>query len=389
MPSIRDEAADRLTHRRRTLRWSIFFAATTLVAYWCLAILHPFANVIGWAAVLAIVCYPVHQRLVRQTGQVALSALITSLITVLAFLVPVVMIGAIAVKEFVALGHWWQDVVRTGRQPFEPAVTGLAWLGGHVGLEQTAVAGWIQQDLAAWEQSAGQYTITIASGLLDAVMSSVLVVCAMFLLLCEGDRIVDTISDLLPFEPPRTERLLLRVRDVVQASVYGVVVIALVQGALCGPMFWLLGVPSAALWGMIAVFASVLPVVGAFAVWGPVALYLVAAGKWPQAALLTIWGTLVVSSIDNVLRPRLVAGRVGLSELAMFFALLGGFNVFGGLGVVLGPVAFAAAAAIVQTLRERESGAPAIATTTTVAGRSPEAGEDSDGAPAMRSQGVM
>jgi predicted PurR-regulated permease PerM len=154
-------------------------------------------------------------------------------------------------------------------------------------------------------------------------------------------------------------------------------------------MFWLLGVPSAALWGMIAVFASVLPVVGAFAVWGPVALYLVAAGKWPQAGLLTIWGILVVSGIDNVLRPRLVAGRVGLSELAMFFALLGGFNVFGGLGVVLGPVAFAAAAAIVQALRERESGAAAVATAATAAGRSADAGEDSDGAPAVRSQEVM
>jgi predicted PurR-regulated permease PerM len=315
--------------------------------------------VIGWAAVLAIVCYPVHQSLVRTTGRVALSALITSLITLLAFLVPVLMIGGIAIKEFGSLGRWWQDAVQAGRQPFEPAVTGLAWVGGRVGLEQTTVARWVQQDLEAWQHGAGQYTIALAASLLDAVMSSVLAICAMFLLLCEGDRIVETITDLLPFERRRTEGLLRRVKDVVQASVYGVVVIALVQGALCGPMFWLLGVPSAALWGMIAVFASVLPVVGAFAVWGPVALYLALIGKWPQAGLLVIWGTLVVSSIDNVLRPRLVAGRVGLSELAMFFALLGGFNVFGGLGVILGPVAFAVAAAIVQTLRDQEAGVAA------------------------------
>lgn len=117
-------------------------------------------------------------------------------------------------------------------------------------------------------------------------------------------------------------------------------------------MSWLLGIPSAALWGMVTMFASVLPVVGAFAVWGPGTVYLAINGGSPQAVVLAIWGTLVVSGIDNVLRPRLVAGRTGLSELAMFFALLGGLQVFGGLGLVLGPVAFAAALSIIDALRE-------------------------------------
>ena len=85
---------------------------------------------------------------------------------------------------------------------------------------------------------------------------------------------------------------------------------------------------------------------------GPGTVYLALTGAWSHAIVLAIWGTFVVSGIDNVLRPRLVAGRVGLSELAMFFALLGGLSVFGALGVVLGPVAFATAAAIVETLRE-------------------------------------
>jgi predicted PurR-regulated permease PerM len=135
-------------------------------------------------------------------------------------------------------------------------------------------------------------------------------------------------------------------------------VIAVLQGALCGAMFWVLGIPAAALWGAVTVFASVLPVVGAFAVWGPGVVYLALTGGVPRAILLAIWGTFVVSGIDNVLRPRLVAGRVGLSELAMFFALLGGLRVFGALGVVLGPVAFATAASIVETLRQRAAARP-------------------------------
>ncbi len=163
-----------------------------------------------------------------------------------------------------------------------------------------------------------------------------------------------TIPDLLPFERTRSEALLLRIRDVVYGSVYGVVTIAIIQGVLNGGMFWLLGVPAAALWGLVTVFASMVPLVGTAAVWVPGTLYLLAIGAWQKAIVLALWGAAVVSSVDNFLRPRLVAGRVGLSGLAMFVAMLGGLQAFGALGIVLGPVTFAAAAAIVDVLRETE-----------------------------------
>ena len=133
---------------------------------------------------------------------------------------------------------------------------------------------------------------------------------------------------------------------------YGVVVIAVVQGALCGAIFWILGIPSAALWGMVTVVTSVLPVVGAAGVWAPGAAYLAATGQWTRAIILAVFGTAVISTVDNFLRPRLVGGRVGLSELVMFFSLLGGLQVFGVLGIVLGPVLFAIAAAILEALSD-------------------------------------
>ena len=98
-------------------------------------------------------------------------------------------------------------------------------------------------------------------------------------------------------------------------------------------------------------------------VWRP--LLLAITGHWTQTIVLALWGTFVVSGIDNILRTRLVAGRAGLSELAMFFALLGGFTVFGGLAVVLGPVAFATLGASVDMLREAT---PAVASTVSAGG---------------------
>jgi len=158
---------------------------------------------------------------------------------------------------------------------------------------------------------------------------------------------------LLPFPRARSEALLLRIRDAIHGGVYGVVVIALIQGALCGGMFWALGVPSAALWGMVTVLTSVLPLVGAAAVWAPGTVYLAMTGEWIRAIVLLVWGTLVISGVDNFLRPRLIGDRVGLNELVMFFALLGGLQVFGVLGIVLGPVLFAIAASSVDVLTDR------------------------------------
>jgi predicted PurR-regulated permease PerM len=183
-------------------------------------------------------------------------------------------------------------------------------------------------------------------------VSVVFVIFAMFLLFRDGDRIVARIPDLLPFERARSEALLARVRDVIYGSVYGGVVIAVVQGALCGGIFWILGIPSAALWGMVTVVTSVLPVVGAAGVWAPGAVYLAATGHWTRAIILAVFGTAVISTVDNFLRPRLVGDRVGLSELVMFFSLLGGLQVFGVLGIVLGPVLFAIAGAILDVLSD-------------------------------------
>jgi predicted PurR-regulated permease PerM len=102
------------------------------------------------------------------------------------------------------------------------------------------------------------------------------------------------------------------------------------------------------------VFAGMVPIVGTAAVWVPGTLYLLITGAWQKAIVLAVWGAAVVSGVDNVLRPRLVAGRVGLSGVAMFIAMLGGIQAFGALGIVLGPVAFAAAAALVEVLRETQ-----------------------------------
>ena len=342
---------DRSTLAPRTLKWSIFLLTTGLIVYLCLLMLRPLFNVIAWSAVLAITCYPVHQRLVRTTGRVGLSASITSILVVIAVLVPLVFIAGTAVGQLLALGDWLQDAFRN-QNGAGPAAPLLAWLTRHFAFDAEAVGAWIREHASELARGAGQYTLSIAASVGGAIASFVFIIFGMFLFLRDGPRMLAKVPDLLPFEPTRSQALLVRVRDAVNGAVYGVVVIALIQGALCGGMFWLLGIPSAALWAMVTVLTSVLPLLGATAVWVPGTLYLVLIGEWQKAIVMGIWGAGVVSSVDNFLRPRLVAGQIGLSELAMFFALLGGIQVFGVLGIVLGPVIFAIAVAVIEVLSE-------------------------------------
>jgi predicted PurR-regulated permease PerM len=342
------------TFTQRALKWTVFLAATALVVYLCLLILRPFLNVIAWSSVLVITFHPMHQHIVRRTGRVSFSAFVCSVMVVVAFVIPLLFIMAVAIDQLLALGASLQQrfTDETGLKAAAPLRQAYEWLSYRLGFDGAALVAWVRQNASELTRVVARYTLSAAQNVAGAVVSFLFIIFAMFLLFRDGDQIVARIPDLLPFERAQTEALLVRVRDVIYGSVYGVVVIAVVQGALCGGMFWLLGIPSAALWGMVTVVTSVLPVVGAAGVWVPGAVYLAATWDWTRAIILAVFGTAVISTVDNFLRPRLVGGRVGLSELVMFFSLLGGLQVFGVLGIVLGPVLFAIAAAIVGVLSD-------------------------------------
>jgi predicted PurR-regulated permease PerM len=352
MPEISDGRADRLTDAPHVMQWFVFLAAAGVVAFLCLLTMRPFYRIGAWAAVLAITCHPLNQWLARRTGRPALSAFVTSALMVLAVLVPLAFVGGVAVNQLATLGssvrHAWLDPAGTSRR----VSAAFAPLTQRLGLDAEAIAAWVGAHVSEWIAGAGQYTLSAVAGAGGAVVSFALTAFATFLLLRHGERLVAAIPDLLPFERTRGEALLLKIRDAVSASVNGVVTIAAIQGVLCGAMFWLLGVPAAALWGLVTVFASMVPLVGTAGVWVPGAVYLLATGAWPKAIVLAVWGAAVVSGVDNILRPRLLAGRVRLSGVVMFVAMLGGLQAFGTVGIILGPVLFAAAAAILDALRE-------------------------------------
>lgn len=106
-------------------------------------------------------------------------------------------------------------------------------------------------------------------------------------------------------------------------------------------------------------FMSMIPIAGAFVVWGPAALFLLFTGHWLKALLLALWGGVVIGTADNILRPRFVGQKTRLHELVVLFAVLGGLRVFGMLGVVVGPVVVAITLALIDVWRQANAARPA------------------------------
>ena len=128
--------------------------------------------------------------------------------------------------------------------------------------------------------------------------------------------------------------------DTVHATLYGTFAVAVVQGTLGGLMFWWLGLSAPLLWGIVMALLAVVPVLGAFIVWIPAAIFLVLEGSGGKALLLTLWGAIVVGGIDNLLYPLLVGRRLRMHTILAFVSIVGGLIVFGTSGLILGPVIF-------------------------------------------------
>jgi predicted PurR-regulated permease PerM len=161
---------------------------------------------------------------------------------------------------------------------------------------------------------------------------------------------------LLPLSNREAGEFVERVRSMIHATIYGTVVVAAVQGALGGLMFWTLEIPGALLWGVAMGLLAIIPVLGAFVIWIPAAIGLAAQGSWGKAVVLTVWGTVVVGLIDNLLYPVLVGKEMRLHTVPVFIAIVGGLFVFGASGLVLGPVVLAVTLACIDVLRRRTAG---------------------------------
>ncbi len=354
--------------REDRTRWLALLVATAVAVYLCWLMVRPLIGVLAWAAVLVIIFYPVHQRIDARLRSPGLSALVSCLLVVCVVLVPLLLLTLALVRELSGVAQSAQQIVTVFLDPNQPLTGRLfGWLGRYVDLEQVRSLDYLKQRLAGMSGAIASSTLGLVGGVAGAVVDIFFIIFTMYYLFRDGGRIAHRLPDVLPLEREQGETIIARTKDVIGASVYGVLVIAVIQGTLGGLAFWALGVPSALVWGMVMILLSMIPMAGAFLVWVPAALYLLATGHWVKALLLVVWGVFVIGMIDNFLRPKLVGERTKLHELLIFFSVVGGLQVFGVLGLVLGPVVLAVALALLDVMRRADPSAPTLPSEPTLA----------------------
>jgi len=323
----------------RPLLWLVA-AATLLFAL----ILWPFFGAVCWAVFIAIVFWPVYRRfLLGARGRRNTASVATLLVILLIVILPLAMVvTSITQEASVLVAKMRSGEIQLGVY-FQRAVDALpGWMRAildRFGLEDiSAIQQRMLESLGQSGQAVTSRVFLIGQNTLDFAVSFFVMLYIVFFLFRDGDRLVKDIERASPLRTDHTRRLMKEFSTVVRATVKGNIVVALVQGALGGMAFLVLGVPGPMLWGAVMALFSLLPAVGAFMVWAPVAAYFFFTGEVVKAVGLTLWGAVVIGLVDNFLRPILVGRDTRLPDYLVLVATLGGLVVFGLNGFVIGPV---------------------------------------------------
>ncbi len=205
--------------------------------------------------------------------------------------------------------------------------------------ERNATVAQLTQDLEAQASGFLQGLVAQAPSFLGDVFVGVTVILfVVYYILTDGGRLVGYLKRAAPLPPGQVEHLLHEAHGGLKAVFVGQILTSAIQGALGGIGFLIVGLPGAVLWAAVMAVLSLLPVVGAFLVWVPAVIFLVLEGHTWQPVFLAAWGIIVVSQVDNFVRPRLIGDRADIHPIWVLLGILGGVAAFGFVGLFLGPL---------------------------------------------------
>ena len=338
-------------------------AAAALMGLLLLNILRPFLDSILWAGLLAFLLAPVDGFLTRKLGgRPALAALLLTIAGALFVLIPAVLTAVIFAGQATALIGRLQELADRYRithatDVFQvPAFDQLfTWIGKFVPVPPEQIQAWALDGgkalLALLVASSGAFF----AGVLGVVVEVGLTLFLLFFFLRDGREMVTRGLALVPMTIARKDDLVDHLSAVIRAVALGTLLTAVVQGTLVGMSFAFTGLPSPVVFGVLAMLAALVPLVGSSLVWIPAAIVLIAHNRVGAAVFLAFWGLVVVSVVDNIVRPLVVSGRAQISTLPVLLGLVGGLATFGAIGIILGPVVIALALALFRFAEEEHS----------------------------------
>lgn len=345
--------------KREYLLVSLFFLIAAGIIYLFYEIIIPFFVPICWAGVFAIIFFPLYQRVLKRVKRRGLASLIICVLIILIIIGPITYLFVALVNEAANAVAEINELYRSGQldELLSFQVPGFEVikekLAPYYDVSKINLDEIIKDAVNRVSQVLISQTTWLVTNGTRAVFYFGLMIFAMYYFFKDGELLVNKMKRLMPLKPQQVDLAFKQLHDVIQATMYGGVLIALLQGLLGGITFWIFGISSPVFWGAIMAFLSLLPFVGAFLVFVPAGVILILGGSYVQGLLVIAIGVAVISQVDNLLRPYFISGQTQMHPLMLFFTIMGGISLFGLLGLVLGPMIAAAFTILLRVLEMR------------------------------------
>jgi len=341
--------------KREYILISLFFLITAIFFYLFYEIMVPFFAPICWAAVFVIIFFPLYKKVLKKVKARGLASFILCIFIIILIIGPLTYLFVALVNEAATAVAKINTMYKNGELEkiltFDiPLIDAMRQkLDQYYDLSKINLDQIIKD---AIDKVGGiilsQTSWVIANGT-KMVFYFFLMIFTMYYFFKDGEKLIYKIKRLMPLPKEQIDTVFSQLHDVIQATMYGGMVVALLQGFLGGLLFMIMGIPSPVFWGAIMAFLAILPFVGAFIVYVPAGIILFFGGAYLKGLLIIAIGTLVISQSDNLIRPYLIAGKTTLHPLMLFLTILGGIYIFGLLGLIIGPLIAAVFTTLLKT----------------------------------------
>ena len=324
----------------------LFYGCVLLLGYLLYELFEPFLRPLAWAAIFAAFFHSRHKRLERRFGRSAAASISTAAVALI-IVVPFVLLTMAFIQEATQT-LTSVDLMSNSSKGFDRVQRAWSWMQRQrFGRDIPDLEEALKQASARIAQIVAEGAGILLRNIVVVIVNVIIMLFALFFFFRDGDAIMARLRRVLPFDASFREGRIRETAELIRASISSGVIVALVQGAVGGLTFAVLGLGAPVFWGVIMAFFSLLPL-GAWIVWMPVAVWLLLTGEIGRGITLMVVGAAGISMIDNFLRPILLSGRTQMNGLLVFISLLGGIAAFGLIGLVLGPVIMATAISFVD-----------------------------------------
>jgi predicted PurR-regulated permease PerM len=337
----------------RKFRIGLLLVIIAILSYLAYLLLAPFFVPLTWAAIFAIVFYPVYSFVLRYTRRPVLASLATVMIVL------TVILGPLSYLSYLLVGEL-QDLAGTGltveglRSTYQNSV--IHDLANKVlpvfHLDEQQVITYVVKGLTKISEELLRRLPAGLGSVVGAFATFFIMAFVLFFLFKDGRTYVAIILDYLPFSEHHKQHLSKQTRDVIVSTIYGGVAVAVAQGIIGTIGYISVGMPSPVLWGLATAITSFIPFIGSHIVWVPMGLYLLVTGHIVKTLILAAFGVLGIGLVDNVVRPLFIRGHARMSFLLTFFAVLGGIEAFGLIGIIVGPLILALYISLITILKD-------------------------------------